>query len=213
MVVRVCLSLSRMCDRCLAGVGPNCSESMYFRNLSDAAAWPLTYIDHDCHMQMDTPSDWAAVEGYHFETLVWDWLHNVYLGIGRDLVASGILVLIDHDCFTRGNDLDDTLAHVHHEIRRACSRHGYLEKYTYYFVLGRWWHMNNYSIVFGCNFELPRTYFPCKPHLSKANVGGTEDYAVLGSRFKAATVKTLIWWLSLASQKASDQKPTEVWFS
>ena len=76
------------------------------------AAWPLTAIDHEMHMQMDTPSPWSVVEGFNFETLSYDWLHNVYLGIGRDLVASGILVLIEHNVFPLGADLDETLGNV-----------------------------------------------------------------------------------------------------
>ncbi|CAL1130606.1 unnamed protein product [Cladocopium goreaui] len=166
-----------ICDRCLAATGDKCPESMYYKNFSHTAAWPLTAIDHEMHMQMDTPSPWSVVEGFNFESLSYDWLHNVYLGIGRDLVASGILVLIEHNVFPLGADLDETLGNVHREVRRTCAKNG--------------------------------LYFPCKPQLTKANVGGSDDFAVLGSRFKGATVKTLIWWLAVTSQKVSDQRPTE----
>lgn len=56
-----------------------------------------------------------------------------------------------------------------------------------------------------------RLYFPAKPQLSKANVGGTDDYAVLGSRYKAAHVKTLIWFLAKKTQETADLNPEDFW--
>lgn len=54
-------------------------------------------------------------------------------------------------------------------------------------------------------------YYPCKPQLSQANLGGTEDFAVLGSRFKAAHVKVLHWWLAKKSREEADKRPTAIW--
>ena len=67
------------------------------------------------------------LRGFNFESLSYDWLHNVYLGIGRDLVASGILVLIEHNVFPLGADLDETLGNVHREVRRTCAKNGCLD--------------------------------------------------------------------------------------
>lgn len=196
---------------------------MYFKNMSDTAAWPMTYVDHNRHIQMDSPSPWSVVEGYHFETLVWDWLHNVYLGIARDLVASGILVLIEHNCVPLGDGLDGTLANLHRQIRKTCSKNGFLGFVYIYCLCSELLCLgcaffgfgipesSMYSVLLFPTNWLPRVYLPCKPFLTKANVGGIDDYAVLGSRFKAATVKTLVWWLSTATQTASDQNPAELW--
>lgn len=71
-----------------------------------------------------------------------------------------------------------------------------------------------YCLVASFLFWRPQTsrlYFPVKPQLSKANIGGSEDYAVLGSRFKAAHVKTLIWWLAKKSQDVADERSNVFW--
>ena len=119
----------------MAATGAKCPESMYYKNFSHTAAWPLTAIDHEMHMQMDTPSPWSVVEGFNFESLSYDWLHNVYLGIGRDLVASGILVLIEHNVFPLGADLDETLGNVHREVRRTCAKNGCLDSFLFHLGL------------------------------------------------------------------------------
>lgn len=53
----------------------------------------------------------------------------------------------------------------------------------------------------------PRFYFPRKPHLTVANLGGDDGYAELGTRFKAADIKLLVWWLAKETQDYADKNP------
>lgn len=73
-------------------------------------------------------SDWSSVQGWKLETVCFDWLHNVYLGVGRDLVASGIWLFIRQGMYDRLNleDMDDLLGHIHMDIAKTCKLHGYL---------------------------------------------------------------------------------------
>lgn len=60
--------------------------------------------------------------------MCFDWLHNVYLGVGRDLVASGIWIFIRRGMYDHLNleDMDDLLGHIHMDIAKTCKQHGYL---------------------------------------------------------------------------------------
>ena len=51
-----------------------------------------------------------------------DWMHNVYLGTGRDLFASGVRTLVERDVYsyTGLTDLDDILDHVEQRIHEKC---------------------------------------------------------------------------------------------
>ena len=54
---------------------------------------------------------------------------------------------------------------------------------------------------------VPRFYLPVKPCLTCANLGGADGFAELGTRFKAAHVKRIIWWLARETQEFADSNP------
>ena len=56
------------------------------------------------NMDQDSLSPWKDMPGFHFHTISYDWMHNCYLGTGRDLCASAIKVLVDYCGFGGGND-------------------------------------------------------------------------------------------------------------
>lgn len=101
---------------------------MNYRNLGTTAAWPLTCITHQMYLDMDSNSlsPWISVPGWKLETVAWDLMHNLYLGTGRDLVASSIRAMIDCGVFGDG-ELDDILDTVHFEMHKTCAEHGSLE--------------------------------------------------------------------------------------
>ena len=126
----------RMCDRCLANAGLGCDPAMDYRNFGDSKAWDLTYIPHEGYLSWDANSltPWLSMEGFKVETMAFDWMHNVFLGTGRDLVASGIKTLVKHDCYqnTGLTTVDDILSHVDLQIRTTCKQHGFLQPRNQY---------------------------------------------------------------------------------
>ena len=117
-----------MCDRCLALQGGRCPPHLDYRNITESAVWPLTGISHDTYMRLDTTSlsPWKNMPGFHFHTISYDWMHNCYLGTGRDLCASAIKVLIDYCGFGGGSDsgsMDAVLADVHQRMRDVCAQY------------------------------------------------------------------------------------------
>mmetsp|Transcript_63807 Transcript_63807/g.139846 ORF Transcript_63807/g.139846 Transcript_63807/m.139846 type:complete len:321 (+) Transcript_63807:791-1753(+) len=115
------------CDRCMALQGPNCPEHMDYRNIGPSAAWPLTEIDDAFYRTLDAHSlsPWLQMDGFNLGCIAYDWMHNVFLGTARDLVASGIFVLISSGRFgPPTDDMDEILCRVQRSMHRTCAANG-----------------------------------------------------------------------------------------
>ncbi|CAL1151780.1 unnamed protein product [Cladocopium goreaui] len=167
---------SLICEQCLARRDIKSPDSMNYRNFTSSAAWPLTMLDHDQWMTLGEHSDWNLVEGFRLESVGFDLMHNVFLGVGKDLVGSGLKLLIQQGAFDHvegvHDDLDKALGVIHQEMVQDCKNHG--------------------------------LFLPSKPVLSVAGLCGDDDYAMLNSRFKACHCKVMVWWLAFKSQQAAD---------
>ena len=120
---------SRLCDTCMASVGKGTPELMHGRNYSPTAAWRLTRLDHQGYLDHETGrhSPFLSVDGFRVETVVYDWLHNIFLGCGRDLFASGLKLLILEGVWgDHGGNWDSILAGIHLEMHQWCAAHGSL---------------------------------------------------------------------------------------
>ena len=122
----------RLCDSCLASSGKRSCRFMNYRNFGTSAAWPLTVLSHEDYLRLEAvPSPWVSVEGFRLGSVSWDLLHLIFLGHGRDLVASAIRVIIREGCYdyvcydyVGSNQLDAILSVVHKEIHDTCTKNG-----------------------------------------------------------------------------------------
>ena len=100
---------------------------MDYRNLGASKAWDLTLLSHEQYVALDASSlsPWMSMPGFTFETVSFDWMHNIYLGTGRDLFASGLKTLVERGVYdyTGLTDTDDLLFHAEGRMRAACSEH------------------------------------------------------------------------------------------
>ena len=122
---------TRMCDLCHAEQFQPKHPLMYYKNLHPEAPYKLSGICHEFYLvaERGNISPWVAVEGWRLETCVFDILHNVFLGVARDTVASTLKALVLHGCFAHyGDDENEILAQVTVEMRRTCKQHGLLVK-------------------------------------------------------------------------------------
>ena len=106
---------------------------MNYRNFGDSAGYPLTTLTHEQYLQIDgrlgSLSPWLAMPGFRLESCWFDFMHCVYLGTGRDLLGSGLKVLVGHGAyadFDSQGDVNKLLAKIHREMKRDCSEHGFL---------------------------------------------------------------------------------------
>lgn len=121
----------RMCDQCLARKDLHAPDSMNYRNFSESAAYGLTVLSHEQYVAIErsaigSASQWLCMPGWRLETNVYDMMHCVYLGTGRDLIASGLCLLIEHGAYAHADrgDRNKLLAHIHREMRGDCKSHG-----------------------------------------------------------------------------------------
>lgn len=208
-----------MCDRCLAGAGRDCPPRMDYRNFGPTRAWPLTELGHEQYVLRDRAalSPWLKMPGFRLETMAWDWMHNVYLGTGRDLLGSGIRLLVLSGVYSSTGlvEMDDILSHVQQRIRSKCSKHRFLsclwrKRIAMRMIVGS---RNPSELVLVTKVYLsfkgwvqPRLSIPSKPHLNLQALGGDDDYAELSSRFKASHVKLLLWWISFEATHWADRR-------
>ena len=111
---------------------------MYYKNLHPEAPYKLSNICHEFYLvaEGDNISPWAAVEGWRLETCVFDILHNIFLGVARDTVASTLKALVLHGCFVHyGDDENEILSQITVEMRRTCKQHGLLGLFMFLFLL------------------------------------------------------------------------------
>ena len=116
-----------MCDSCLAESGTKCDPSMHYKNITPGAAWPLTMVSNDMYHQMPgVLSPWRHLPGWTLESTSFDFMHNLFLGTGRDLVASAFKVMIRHGVYSHvpATDMDSILAFLQEEMISDCSKWG-----------------------------------------------------------------------------------------
>ena len=174
---------TRICDSCLARKNKGCSEAMNYRNFGPSAAYRHTVLSHEQYLSLEADvgrvSDWNVMEGWRIENTVFDFMHCIYLGCGRDLIGSGLRTLIDRGVYGEvpENALNRVLADIHQEMRGDCKAQG--------------------------------LYLPSKPVLSATAISDEDGYAMLGTRYKASHCKIMLWWLAFKMQGVSEAFPQE----
>ena len=102
---------------------------MSARNFGLGAAWPMTRLTHEAYLDREANhlSPFTSITGWKLETCAWDWMHNVYLGCGRDLFAGALRVLIAKNAWPVSDEWDTILHAVHMEMHETCAKHGPLD--------------------------------------------------------------------------------------
>eukprot|EP00435_Cladocopium_sp_Y103_P011382 s2437_g3.t1 len=116
-----------MCDSCLAQSGTKCDPRMHYKNFGDSKAWPLTAISHKMYMAMPGQlSPWSVVPGWTLESTTFDFMHNLYLGTGRDLIGSTFKTLIRRGAYSHlpFTDMDSILGFLQEEMVNDCAQSG-----------------------------------------------------------------------------------------
>ena len=75
-----------LCDQCFG----NCQPPLLWTDFSLTSKWRQHCISHDDYMAI-TPkellSPWCSMDGFVHSRALFDWMHCVHLGCGRDVVA------------------------------------------------------------------------------------------------------------------------------
>lgn len=118
-----------MCESCHAEQFKPKHPRMYYKDLSKDAAYSLSSISHEfyCVAERDILSPWHVCEGWRIDICVFDLLHNVFLGVAKDTIASALKALHLKGCLDEyGATESEILACITIEMRKVCKEHGTL---------------------------------------------------------------------------------------
>lgn len=117
------------CDRCDA-IQPFTSEPEPFtyKHMARTAPYAATCKDHHGYLQSARRiSPWAVVPGWQFETLSFDMMHLVFLGVARNHVPSCLKILKLWGYHYDVNEDDQSfLKRASLEMKDDCKQHKYL---------------------------------------------------------------------------------------
>ncbi len=155
-----------LCDSCLATKhSQNMNPAFCYKDFSLNAPWRDTLITHSAYLQTARMlSPWAKIQEWNLGSCNRDYMHTVFLGWGRDFVASCLAELHDAGMLPSGDSMSTTLRRTWFLFKSWCKRHG----------------LGSPSGMFT----------PANTDLDQC-----VHSPVLGTKFKAHTVKQLLYWL------------------
>lgn len=116
----------KCCDRCSA-IQPQTSQPhrWSYKNTARDAPYAASCKDHDDYINSARHrSPWCAVEGFSFETISFDMMHLVYLGIARNHVPSCLKILrLWGFHYEAGESSEQFLKRVSLEMKEDCKTH------------------------------------------------------------------------------------------
>ena len=99
---------------------------MNYKDMSQNPAYKFAKMDHITYMRTQVVSEWSVVQGWTLHTCVFDTMHNLYLGSGRDYMACAVRVLVEKGCFDSygvPRDSDDMFARITMEVHEDFQKH------------------------------------------------------------------------------------------
>ena len=168
-----------MCEQC-AACKPGMKESeplLCFKDFREAAVHRMTEISNEDYIRCTRPlSPWAQVSGWNLYNNFRDFMHLVYLGTARDLIASDIKLLLLNRCLGQQREpADQKLWRLSEDMHRQCRNAGLKMR---------------------------------KRTLTLANCGLDQpQFAEMGSMFKAAHIKCMLWYFAKKMEEVADEYP------
>ena len=99
----------------------NAFERMSYKNFSSNAPYVPTIKNHETYMRTASPSAWAEVDGWTFESVSFDVMHIIFMGIARNHIPSCLKLLkIRGLYYERGESDEKFLKRVSLEMRADC---------------------------------------------------------------------------------------------
>jgi hypothetical protein len=88
---------TRVCDDCAAVVCfSKADKTLSYGDFSATAKWRQHPVTHDAYLAQTSAVDlspWALIAGWHKSRVLWDLMHNLHLGVLRDVVGNVLWTL------------------------------------------------------------------------------------------------------------------------
>ena len=127
---------SLLCFKCFAS---QTEADLLYTNLLDDAGWTCTDVQtsHLLEEFADAPEgapSLCSIEGWSAEMMFWDLMHILFIGLGRLICGSSMVLLCVTGFYSRSNCTDSHLLGMHGRFRDWRLRHNvavYVEKFTH----------------------------------------------------------------------------------
>ena len=127
----ICFQTTTSAKRCVTGAKQfsltSAPHPMTYKNMADNAPYVTTCKDHGEYLRTArriTP--WIAVEGFQFETISFDVMHLIFLGVARNHVPSVLKLLKTFGYHYSPAESDEKfLQRVSLEMKQDCKDHGF----------------------------------------------------------------------------------------
>lgn len=198
----------RICEACLAEKPTKKSNpAMWYHDFRECAPRHLTRIDDTTYRNTcKVLSPWHHIAGWTLGTAMHDFMHVIYLGTARDLIGSLIADMLD--CGVLGpSDIPvakrlrqlSILMHRSFKEKKSGAHIGPFYIPLCFFMFGA-----RSGVVGALRLGVRKLVF------TESNCGLTEGFPELGSAWKAANVKLVLWFI--AEKAVEFAKATGVFF-
>ena len=200
---------NNICDRCFA-TSPMANKHLAFTHLGEDAAYWMTELSHSDYARHNSdPSPWMEMPGFRLETVFFDAMHIIWLGTARVLLGSCLNVW--HRLGFLGNaSYGANLKAFSVDMKNTCRANK---------IMGRCFQYTLYRLgLVSCGtfkfrlFEAESVSQARIHHNMPAftkNNSIQEDWAELGSMFKAMAVKNSMWYFCVKAAEFSKARPEE----
>ena len=99
---------------------------MTYKDFGPGAPYAATCTSHSEYLETcDRVSPWSAVSGWQLETVTFDTMHVIWLGIARDLFPSALKLLRLWGFHYKADETtEEFLRRTSLEMKETCKRHG-----------------------------------------------------------------------------------------
>ena len=108
----------------------NGHRDMNYKNMAANAPYRLSHLNHETYVAIAPQvSPWIAVPGWQLQNNVFDFMHNCFLGSGKDFIASALRLLLEHgsfDDYDCARSSDQMFAKITLEIHEKYKQYGFL---------------------------------------------------------------------------------------
>ena len=200
-----------LCERCDA-VQPKTSEPqrLTYKNMAVDAPYLNTLVTHEHYLATTLkPSPWTPM-GWRIDNTPHDWMHVVYLGTAPGHIASclKLLQLLGYG-YKEGESTELYLRRASIEMRKECAALGrFVCMHTFHPPLARK-RMSSHDglrsvhrlLENGCLIMTAFSRFASRLYLPRRILSSKHcfpqgEYAELSSKYKAAHVKQMLWWIA-----------------